>query len=110
MDLFCTSDAMIHDCGSFIIEYMYVNKPVMILTDGDRLAQCNVTATNAYKCHYEGKNEDDILYFIERTVLHGEDTKINMRNAFYEKYLLPPYGESVAQNIINDIKDSLSKH
>lgn len=110
VDLFCTSDAMIHDCGSFIIEYMYVNKPVMILTDGDRLAQCNVTATNAYKCHYEGKNEDDILHFIERTVLHGEDPKINMRNAFYEKYLLPPYGESVAQNIINDIKDNLSKH
>ncbi len=29
IDLFLTSDAMIHDSGSFIVEYLYVNKPVM---------------------------------------------------------------------------------
>ena len=109
LDLFCSSDAMIHDSGSFIIEYMYVNKPVMILTDGGRLAQCNVTATNAYKCHYEGKSERDIVEFIENTILQGVDTKVDMRNAFYKKYLMPPYGESVAQNIIDDIKDNLTK-
>ena len=28
IDLFLTSDAMIHDSGSFLIEYIYVNKPV----------------------------------------------------------------------------------
>lgn len=109
LDLFCSSDAMIHDSGSFIIEYMYVNKPVMILTDGGRLAQCNVTATNAYKCHYEGKCEKDIVEFIENTILHGGDAKVDMRDAFYKKYLLPPYGESVAQNILDDIKDNITK-
>lgn len=29
VDLFLTSDAMIHDCGSFITEYLYTLKPVM---------------------------------------------------------------------------------
>jgi CDP-glycerol glycerophosphotransferase (TagB/SpsB family) len=29
IDLFLTSDAMIHDSGSFTVEYLYVNKPVM---------------------------------------------------------------------------------
>lgn len=105
-DLFCTSDAMIHDSGSFIIEYLYVNKPVLILTEGgNRLSQCNVTATNAYDCHYEGKNENDIISFINDIVLKGKDTKQEMRVSFYNKYLKPPYGESVAQNIINDIKE-----
>ena len=33
-ELFWTSDAMIHDCGSFIIEYPMVNKPCMYLLRG----------------------------------------------------------------------------
>lgn len=108
VDLFCTSDAMIHDCGSFIVEYMYVNKPVMILSDGKRLAQCNVTATNAYNCHYEGKNEEDIFAFIEGVIIDGKDSKADVRSDFYKKNLMPPYGHSVAENIINDIKQSIS--
>lgn len=31
IDLFLTSDAMIHDCGSFRAEYFYTKKPVMYL-------------------------------------------------------------------------------
>lgn len=106
-DLFCTSDAMIHDCASFIIEYIYVNKPCMILDDGGRLAQCNVTATNAYNCHYKGTSENDIYEFIEDVVLGGQDKRNDIRLSFYNKYLLPPYGESVAQNIVDDIVQSI---
>ena len=29
IDLFCSSDAMIHDSGSFLAEYLYVKKPVL---------------------------------------------------------------------------------
>jgi len=106
-DLFCTSDAMIHDCASFIIEYMYVNKPCMILDDGGRLPQCNVTATNAYHCHYKGTSEKDIYDFIDRVVLGGQDERRDMRQAFYNNYLLPPYGDSVAQNIVDDITQAI---
>lgn len=35
VDLFMTSDAMIHDCGSFTIEYHYTLKPVMYLVKGE---------------------------------------------------------------------------
>lgn len=106
-DLFCTSDAMIHDCASFIIEYMYINKPCLILDDGGRLSQCNVTATNAYNCHYKGTSEKDIYEFIEQVVLDGQDERSDIRQSFYNKYLLPPFGESVAQNIIDDIAQSI---
>lgn len=108
-DLFCTSDGMIHDCASFIIEYLYVNKPVMILNDGGRVGQCNVTSWNAYQCHYEGKKEADIYDYVEKVIIGNEDPKLAMRTAFYKRYLLPPYGESVAQNIVLDIKEQLQR-
>lgn len=34
VDLFMSSDAMIHDCGSFTIEYHYTLKPVLYLVNG----------------------------------------------------------------------------
>ena len=39
VDLFLTSDAMIHDSGSFTTEYLFVNKPVMYLTASDKWAE-----------------------------------------------------------------------
>lgn len=107
--LFTTSDAMIHDCGSFIIEYLYVNKPVMILDDSHRLSQCNVAGIKAYECHYVGIREEDIKNFIENIVINNNDLKITDRVNYYKHYLLPPYGESVAHNIINDILHNISK-
>jgi CDP-glycerol glycerophosphotransferase (TagB/SpsB family) len=32
VDLFMTSDAMIHDSGSFVVEYLYANRPVMFVS------------------------------------------------------------------------------
>ncbi|MBO6025179.1 MAG: CDP-glycerol glycerophosphotransferase family protein [Bacteroidales bacterium] len=109
IDLFKSSDAMIHDCGSFIIEYLYVNKPVMFLDTYDRRAQSNEVAKKAYGCHYVGKKEDDIKEFIEKVVIGGVDSYEGKRNSFYDEYLLPPNGRSVAGNIIQDIKDALGK-
>lgn len=39
VDLFMTSDAMIHDCGSFTIEYHHTLKPVMYLVNGKSILQ-----------------------------------------------------------------------
>lgn len=107
IDLFKSSDAMIHDCGSFIIEYLYTKKPVMFLDTYDRQSQSNEAAKKAYKCHYIGKSEDDIRKFIERVVIGGIDDKEEKRNSFYDEFLLPPNGRKVADNIIHNIKASL---
>lgn len=109
VDLFKSSDAMIHDCGSFIVEYLYVKKPVMFLDNYDRRSQSNEVAKNAYNCHYIGKKEDDIRWFIEKVVISGLDDKEKDRKSFYEEFLLPPNGMSVADNIIGDIKLALGK-
>ena len=109
VDLFKSSDAMIHDCGSFIIEYLYVNKPVMILDSYDRLSQSNQVAKSAYDCHYIGKKESDIREFVEKVVIGGEDIFKEKRNSFYDEFLLPPDGLTVADNIIRSIKSALAK-
>lgn len=109
VDLFKSSDAMIHDCGSFVVEYLYVNKPVMFLSNYDREGQGNEVGKKAFHCHYEGTTAEDIERFIVDVVINGNDTMAEKRQQFYNDILVPPNGLSVAENIINEIKKELHK-
>lgn len=106
IDLFKSSDAMIHDCGSFIVEYLYTNNPVMYL-GCSREEQSNIVGKKAYDCHYHGMDRNDIEHFIEEVVLHGNDEMKLMREQFYNEVILPPNGCTAAENIVNDIKHAL---
>ncbi len=108
VDLFKSSDAMIHDCGSFTIEYLYVQKPVMFLGNFDRLSQSNEVGKQAYACHYQGKKEEDIIDFLNNIVLEGKDVLKSDRDSFFEKTLNPNGDVSVAERIMCDIKNKLS--
>ena len=61
----------------------------------------------AYSLHYIGSDEADIRIFIERQVLAGDDPMKAQREKFFQNYLLPPNGKSVAQNVIDDLVESL---
>lgn len=108
MELFKSSDAMIHDCGSFIIEYLYTQKPVLYLGN-NREEQSNIVGKKAYRCHYHGLSISDIEQFLNKVVLEGDDSMKSEREQFYNDVLLPPNGCSVAENIINEIKKELHK-
>lgn len=108
IDLFKSSDAMIHDCHSFTVEYLYVNKPVMFMTNYDRNSQCNAVGKKAFFAHYHGTTREDIKTFIENVVIGGNDTMYDKRNAFYNDILVPPNGKSVAENIISVISKALN--
>lgn len=107
VDLFMTSDAMIHDCGSFTIEYLHTLRPVMfILKDNDEeehTKMMNTFARKAFDLHYKGRNIQDIQEFILGIVLNGVDSFLEERKNFVEKFLLPPNGKSAADNIILSI-------
>lgn len=107
VDLFKSSDAMIHDCGSFMIEYLYTRKPVMFLSNYNRKQQSNKVGIRAYECHYQGSTKLEIDGFINDVVLNGVDTKKIERDSFYSNILVPPNGVSVAENMINTICDKL---
>lgn len=109
VDLFSHSDAMIHDSGSFTGEYLFVNKPVMFTTQNLE-ASCNELNALGKKCmdlHYIGKTVDDIRSFIDEIVLNGKDNLKQQRDFFYHQYLVPPNCHSVAENIYNDLLESL---
>lgn len=106
MELFKSSDALIHDCGSFIVEYLYTQKPVMFI-GSRREEQSNIVGKKAYYCHYHGNNIEDINCFLDNVVLGGNDEMKSIRKQFYNDVLLPPNGCSAAENIINEIKKEL---
>lgn len=109
IDLFMTSDAMIHDCGSFSVEYMYTGKPVMFISkDIMRVYnQMSEFGRNMIEQHYIAKEEKDIVTFLEEIVLGGVDPKLDDRQMIKQKYLFPQNGKTVAANTMDDIITSL---
>ncbi len=109
VDLFRGSDAMVHDSGSFVIDYMYFSKPVMFITKDLETTKRhgNELSRIAYDYHYIGSDKQDIITFIEQTVLGGHDPLYQERIRFRDEYLLPANGKTVAQNTYDDIISSL---
>lgn len=101
--LFKYSDAMIHDCASFAVEYLFVNKPVMYLTKGKHLEpKLNDFFIKALDIHELGYTPEEIETFI-RNVIIGNDVKMEQRNEFISDYLNPPFNKKACENIINCI-------
>lgn len=101
--LFWSSDAMIHDCGSFIMEYPMVNKPCMYLQRGEGYGNFNELAKASLNCYTIGKNVVDIEKFILEQVLGNQDPKKEVRTEVIKQYLSPYKGKSAAENIIDAI-------
>lgn len=110
IDLFMTSDAMIHDSGSFCVEYHYTKNPVMYVAKNfeEQVSVKGEFGQLAMSLHYVGKCKEDIIDFIENAVLKGEDPMKERRHDFYNKYLLPPNGKTAAENILDVLVKSLS--
>ena len=109
IDLFKTSDAMIHDCSSFSIEYLFVNKPVAFVTRDlqSTFSDLPKFGQQAIKMHYIVKNEKEISAFIEDVVLAENDNMKAQRTDFFLTHLKPQSGLTTNEFIVNDIKGSL---
>ena len=105
VDLFLTSDAMIHDCGSFTTEYLFVNRPVMYLTHDEHFSErFNPFGQQSFSCHYRGGSVQEIEDFLQNTVIGGVDPKREERRALYEKHLQPIEGMMPSERIVYEIE------
>ena len=107
-DKFVNSDAMIHDCGSFIGEYLYTEKPCCYMMKSKE-ATYNGLVPFGQQCmdqYYHAFEEKDIIDFIENVVINGNDPKKEERVNFVEKELKVNYPHA-ADNLIAKIKKSL---
>ena len=107
VDLFMTSDAMIHDCGSFIAEYLYLNKPVMRTMNDYPVEQMyNGFTVRCIDVHYQAHSQKDIEEFI-LNVINGIDPLKDKRSRFVSSELIPTVPPS--DSIISDILYSIDK-
>lgn len=108
VELFMTSDAMIHDCSSFQEEYMFTHNPVLFLTNNEENQRKGLTeqALKAYDLQYKGHNEKEIEEFIQN-VIAGVDPWKKDRDEFFNNYLLPPNGKTATENIVDSIIGNL---
>lgn len=105
VDLFMTSDAMVHDCCSFCCEYLFAEKPVffMIRNEKEQVSHLNEMAYAAFNSQYLGKTVEDLQIFLKEQVIEGYDPMKQKREDTVKKYLLPPNGKTAAENIIDVI-------
>ena len=103
MGLFKYSDAIIHDCASFIVEYMYMDKPAMYLvSESNRIEDMFDFVQKAYMNYEHGRSLRDIDNFIVN-VIYGIDKKRDERHAYIQSNLRTPNGKSACENIIDAI-------
>lgn len=109
IDLFMTSDAMIHDCASFTAEYLYTKNPVLFLTNDVSKIETTLNGPGkaALHSHYHGKDRKDITAFLDDVVLGGNDPLEKERELFFQHTLQPQGDSSVAETIYNDLLHSL---
>lgn len=107
-ELFNDSDAMILDSISFIAEYLHCGKPSLFLKSTvDMNVRFNKFGNLALDHHYHGFEKDDIVKFIDRVILNGEDPMKPRRDRFYREVLTPEDGKSASENIYNILCDEI---
>ncbi len=108
VDLFLTSDAMIHDCGSFTTEYLFVKKPVMYLCGETEMTdKFNEFGVRSFGCHYQGHKAEQVERFLQEVVVEGNDPMRQDREVFYDTYLRPHNDVLPSKRILEVIENMI---
>jgi hypothetical protein len=83
-ETFADSDALIHDCGSFLAEYFYTGRPQCYLLADDQTVERQFLPFSRRLLEHVDKayTEDDVVAFIRRVVVDGNDPRKAERDAF----------------------------
>lgn len=110
LDSFVNSDAIIHDCDSFVAECMYFNKPcAFVFRKGfDYKAMSSKFGISFFDNYYSITKKADWFYFIENVVIAGHDDMKNKRERFGSKMVMCNYPHAT-RTIYNHILKSLKK-
>ena len=86
-ETFADSDALIHDCGSFLAEYFYTGRPQCYLLADDKTVEQQFLPFSRTLLEYVERayTDDDVVSFIRRVVAEGNDPRKAERDAFAER-------------------------
>ena len=106
LDLFKHSDALIHDSGAFMAEYLVLNKPsAYTINDFNLLKSFNDFGQSAFDVHTHIKNKDDLKKFIVDITNEYNELEVK-RNAFVQEFFNCNRVSS-SEKIVNHIKSML---
>ena len=103
-DLFITSDAMIFDSSSFVIEYLYLGKPSLFTVKNEGVYKSfNEFGEEAFKTidKISWDEVNKIYNFVEMVINKSYQSKIKER--FKTEFLLPPNKRTASQNVVDFI-------
>ena len=105
---FINSDGIIHDCGSFLPEYLFAGNPCCYLLKNKESINkyFNELGKECLKQYYQAYNEHDIINYIENIVLAGKDSKKNEREHFVNTILKVNYPH-VSETIVSYLKEKI---
>ena len=109
-DLFLSSHSMIHDCGSFLAEYLYLEKPVAyFIASKNSEKYYSEFGKRALKACHLVHNFNDVEKFVNNLIEKNEFAP-KERIEFYENELMPFFGDkSPSEIIIQDIKTRVNE-
>lgn len=102
IDLFKTSDALIHDCGSFTVEYLFVDKPILYIGNPRDGILCHF-GKMAMQANYtlEDFSISEFLKMVVASANSASDFKRGRREWMIQNQLVPPNGKTFAENILD---------
>lgn len=109
IDLFNSSDALIHDSSSFTAEYLHTGKPVLFTKKESVDEKLNIFGKKVLEQHYIAYEEQQIFDFIDAVILNGHDHMAEQRDAFYHG-TLNPNSNKASNNIYNYIVNNIAKN
>jgi hypothetical protein len=93
---FADSDAIIQDCGSFLVEYFYTGKPCCFMLKSPKDIENKFTPLGkACLQHcYLAYDKSAIIQFMEQVVVEGNDSLEGERRRFAEERIMINYPEA----------------
>ncbi|SHL11075.1 CDP-glycerol glycerophosphotransferase family protein [Flavobacterium chilense] len=109
-DLFLTSDALIHDCGSFMAEYLITGKPSLFMIRNEAvMKEWSEFGKKAVDAHYQSRTKEELIDFIENIVLNENDWMKERRNNFVHQNLIQKNNLTASQNIMDYLENQVFK-
>jgi CDP-glycerol glycerophosphotransferase (TagB/SpsB family) len=108
LELFAKSDALIHNSGSFLAEYLYTMQPAAFLVSNKKLLYKSLHkfGRKCLRSHYLLYDLENVIQFITEVVLREHDSKRLKRLRFLKREL-QQNNISSSQKIINELNKVL---
>ncbi|MGI6747116.1 MAG: hypothetical protein ACOX4V_02525 [Anaerovoracaceae bacterium] len=107
-ELFANSDAMIHDCSSFVGEYLFTEKPCCYMLKSPEEIE-DVFLPMGIAClrhYYKAFCKEDIIRFIDQVIIQGNDPLKEDREKFAQTELKFNY-PNATRIVLDTIKQAI---